>query len=149
MAEHCAGGHRRLAYGCRHCLHLERDFSDAASEDEYRADEHNPRQAVLVSLSRGYNCGGSLGNVFPWLSNRTNRRMERQPDSGWRDFMDSFYLRALGRLGLGAPDRGRIWRATPDNLVSLARQLMGQRAGTLAYRRRRVSAAALTVRGNK
>src|SRR4030095_5021964 len=76
-------------------------------------------------------------------SKLTNRGMERQPDSVWRDFMDSFYLRALGRLGVGAPDRGRIWRATPDNLVSLARQLMGQRAGTLAHRRRRVSAAAL------
>ena len=59
--------------------------------------------------------------------------------------MDSFYLRALGRLGVGASDRGRIWRSTPDNLVSLARQLMGQRARTLADGRRRVSAAALTV----
>jgi hypothetical protein len=34
---------------------------------------------------------------------------------------------------LGAPDRRRIWRATPDNLVSLARQLVGQHAGALAY----------------
>src|SRR5262245_61631515 len=71
--------------------------------------------------------------------------MERQPDSRWRDFIDSFYLCALRRLGVGAPDRGRIWRATPDNLVSLARQLMGQRAGTLARRRRRIFAPALTA----